>query len=52
MLKKNETKRQLVVKRETLRALTASELEQVNGGARAPRNNCTARLSGCISKPI
>ena len=43
--------RKLVVKKETLRSLTEVELEQVNGGAACKPNNCTARLSGCISCP-
>jgi hypothetical protein len=49
MSRKNE-KRKLVVKRETLRQLAPDDLEQVQGGA-VPnwKNNCTARLSGCIS---
>jgi hypothetical protein len=41
-------RRKLVVKRETLRELTTDDLEKAAGGA---RNNCTARYSGCISRP-
>ena len=40
--------KKLQVKRETLRALSASELEQVQGGA-VYKNNCTRDYSGCIS---
>ena len=39
-------KPKLTLKKETLRLLTPNELRLVAGGA---RNNCTARLSGCIS---
>ena len=47
MSKKNT--RKLVLKRETLREIAASDLAQVQGGA-LPKNNCTAKLSGCISQ--
>ena len=50
MRKNDDTRRKLAVKKETLRTLAAAELEQVNGGG-PPRNNCTGRLSGCISRP-
>ena len=47
-----KTSRKLTVKKETLRALSTVELEQVQGGY-APllpyKNNCTGRASGCIS---
>lgn len=46
--KNDDTRRKLVVKRETLRELTQDELEKAAGGH---RNNCTARISGCISRP-
>ena len=39
----------LTLRRETLRLLTASELRLVGGGLPKTRNNCTVRLSGCIS---
>lgn len=49
MTRKHDDKRpKLTVKRETLRELTQEELDQAAGGA---RNNCTARISGCISRP-
>jgi hypothetical protein len=47
MGKHDETKK-LTLKRETLRVLTPNELRLVAGG-RPIRNNCTVRLSGCIS---
>ena len=47
MSKREDTKK-LTLKRETLRALTPNELRLVAGG-RPIRNNCTERLSGCIS---
>lgn len=47
MSKRDET-RKLTLKRETLRVLTPNELRLVAGG-RPTRNNCTERLSGCIS---
>jgi len=46
MSKPEETKK-LTLKRETLRLLTPNELRLVAGGR--PANNCTVRLSGCIS---
>ena len=46
MSKRDETKK-LTLKRETLRVLTPNELRLVAGGR--PQNNCTTRLSGCIS---
>ena len=49
MSRKNDTKRKLIVKKETLRTLAADDLEQVQGGAIPNKNNCTGRLSGCIS---
>lgn len=51
MKKNDDRKRKLVVKTETLRQLGSHELGQVVGGAtyRPPYNNCTGRLSGCIS---
>ena len=49
MSKKTDSPRKLVVKKETLRTLAADELQYVNGGAAPKRNNCTGRLSGCIS---
>ena len=47
MNKKSETAK-LTFRRETLRVLTPAELRLVAGG-KPPRNNCTVRLSGCIS---
>ena len=52
MSKKNT--RKLVVKKETLREISSSDLGRVQGGAiispyMVGKNNCTARLSGCIS---
>ncbi len=44
-MRKTEAKK-LTLQRETLRVLTTTELRSVAGGA---RNNCTQRLSGCIS---
>ena len=46
--KQDDGRRTLVVKRETMRELTHEELGRAAGGA---RNNCTARISGCISRP-
>ena len=51
MNRKNDRKaRRLDVKKETLRSLSTNELDQVNGGGTAYKpNNCTGRISGCIS---
>jgi len=40
--------RRLEVKKETLRVLSTRDLEQVQGGRSGTRNNCSAKLSGCI----
>ena len=42
------TTKKLNLKRETLRVLTPADLRLVAGG-RPTKNNCTTRLSGCIS---
>ena len=44
--------RKLSLERETLRTLSTGELERAHGGK--VRNNCTARISGCIieEKPL
>jgi hypothetical protein len=42
-------KPKLTLKKETLRLLTRDELRLVAGGLAKTRNNCTERLSGCIS---
>jgi len=50
--KNDRNHRKLRVNRETLRQLSGGDLAQVQGGAiplTANRNNCTAKLSGCIS---
>jgi hypothetical protein len=39
--------RKLVVKKETLRILAATDLAKVGGGG-SWRPNCTGRLSGCL----
>jgi hypothetical protein len=49
MSKRNDATRKLKVKKETLRTLEGADLEQVQGGYIPPKNNCTGRLSGCIS---
>ena len=49
MTRRDDKARKLVVKKETLRSLSPAELDQVNGAYKP--NNCTARLSGCISCP-
>ena len=42
-------KPKLTLKKETLRLLTRDELRLVAGGLARSKNNCTTRLSGCIS---
>lgn len=42
-------KPKLTLRKETLRLLTRADLRLVAGGMPRTRNNCTGRLSGCIS---
>jgi hypothetical protein len=54
MRRKDE--RKLKVKKQTLRTLVSEDMDSVRGGmlpvsgATFPRNNCTAKFSGCISQ--
>jgi hypothetical protein len=48
MKKTDDRARKLVVKKETLRALSADDLQKAAGGY---RNNCTNKYSGCGSQP-